>query len=46
MRGVERFITTVDAVEELTRLDFFSRLQDDLEESLESTSGGDWYATW
>ena len=37
-RRLSSFVTTVDAVEELTRCDFFSKLDDAEEEALESVS--------
>lgn len=42
----EQFITTVDEIEEMTGLDFLSRLGDVTESSAEDRSGVEWFASW
>ncbi|MEE8440884.1 MAG: DNA/RNA non-specific endonuclease [Spirochaetia bacterium] len=42
----EQFITTVDAVEALTGLDFLSLLDDETEAAVESMPGDEWFAVW
>ncbi len=42
----EQFITTVDAVEEMTGLDFLSLLENEIEASVEAREDAEWFASW